>query len=139
MEIVCGMYGTFITDQEVDFTNDHCGNYVICANDNLVRVTDMVRFKNHCYDLVSESRVNKIKQSLFSRGITIPELNADNDVYYTFYLMFDLDKDETSLEAQCCNGKEDDFVFYKLPMYKEEKEGVKSWLIKQLARDLYNI
>lgn len=133
MEVRCGRYGIIRTDDEVDFDNEHRGNYVICANDELVRAVDMIRYFDGCLDLVSENFVNEAKENPELR-----EANTDNDVWYNFYLMFNLKKDEIKLQAQCNNGEKDDFVFYELPLYKEEKKEMRLWLLRQLAKDLYN-
>ena len=137
MKMKCGRYGIFVTDGEVDFSNEFSGNYVICANDELIEMTDRVRFYLYGFtDLVSEVAAERIKT--IAARVNSDLINTDNDVYYTFYLMFDAKNKEIKLEAQCNHGEQDDFVFYELPLALQDKEDIAMWLIGQLSKDLYN-
>lgn len=76
----------FVTDEDVDFNNEFNGNYVVCANDELIEMTDRVRFYQYgLTDLVSEIVAENIR-TISTRANT-DLVNADNDVYYTFYLL----------------------------------------------------
>lgn len=137
MEMKCGKYGMFVTDGDVDFNNEFNGNYMICANDELVEMTDRVRFYQYgLTDLFSEAVAENIKAITTKANSDL--INTDNDVYYVFYLMFDAKNKEIKLEAQCNHGEQDDFVFYELPLALQDKEDITMWLIGQLSKDLFN-
>lgn len=140
MEMKCRRYGTFVTDSEIDFNNEFSGNYVICANDELVEMTDRLRFYQYGFtDLVSKTVAEDIRSGKYLSVRANSDLvDADNDVYYTFYVMFDAKNKEIKLEAQCNNGEQDDFVFYDLPLAPQDKEDITMWLIGQLTKDLFN-
>lgn len=108
----------FIDKDFLCFTNnEHEGNIVLVATDELVNITNEIR-KNRGYtDLVG--------------------IEYENDVYYNFYLMFDTDKKIISIQAVCNYGEKDDEVYYELPMTEEERKNVTWKLVNMLAKELY--
>ena len=99
----------------LDFTNgESAGNIILCATDELIDITNNIRKEYGYTDLV--------------------EVDCDNDVYYSFYLMFDTNRKEISIQAVCNHGEKDDYVWYKLPMTIEEEKNAMFILIKCLAR-----
>lgn len=61
--------------------------------------------------------VNKIREVLGHKDLVGEQYN--NDVYYQFYLMFNMKKHLIRLIATCNGGKDDDYVWYYLPLTKE--------------------
>lgn len=101
----------------LDFSDgESAGNIILCATDELIDITNNIRKECGYTDLV--------------------EVDCDNDVYYNFYLMFDTNRKEVSIQAVCNNGEKDDYVWYKLPMTIEEEKNVTFTLIKCLAREV---
>lgn len=113
------LYIDFVDRDFLDFTNnEHEGNIVLCATDELIRLTNNIRKEQGNEDLVG--------------------VDYDNNVYYNFYLMFNTKEKEVSIQAVCNYGKKDDEVWYKLPMTIEEERNVMFVLIECLAKELYN-
>lgn len=108
----------FIDRDFLDFTNEeHEGNIVLCTTDELIDITNQIRFEQGNTDLVG--------------------VDYDNEVYYNFYLMFDTIKKTVSIQAVSNYGEKDDEVYYELPMTEEEKVNVMFQLIEMLAKELY--
>ena len=109
----------FIDTDFLCFTSDeHEGNIVLVANDELIDITNEIRKKHGYTDLVG--------------------IEYENEVYYNFYLMFDTEKKTISIQAVCNYGKKDDEVYYELPMTEEEKINVIWKLVNMLATEIYN-
>ena len=108
----------FIDTDFLCFTSDeHEGNIVLVATDELIDITNKIRLEQGNTDLVG--------------------LDYDNEVYYNFYLMFDTKKKSISIQAVSNYGEKDDEVYYELPMTEEEKVNVMFQLIGILAKELY--
>lgn len=101
---------------DVDFTNTMSGSFIVSATEKLVDVTNDIRMKKGNTDIVS--------------------VDNDNEVYYTFYLQFDIDKREIKLQAECNHGEKDDYVWYDLPLSTEEKEVILFKIIEYLVKEL---
>lgn len=102
----------------LDFTNKELeGNVILCGTDELIEITNNIRKERGYTDLV--------------------QVDCDNQVYYNFYLVFNTNKKEVSIQAVCNYGEKDDEVWYKLPMSREEERTVLFTLIKYLANELY--
>ena len=109
----------FIDRYFLCFTSDeHEGDIVLIATDELIDLTNKIRKEQGNTDLVG--------------------IEYDNEVYYNFYLMFDTEKKSISIRAVCNYGEKDDEVYYELPMTDEEKENLKWILINMLAAEIYN-
>lgn len=109
----------FVDRDFLEFTDDeHKGDIVLVATDELIHITNSIRKKQGNTDLVG--------------------VDYDNEVYYNFYLMFDTSTKEVSIQAVCNHGEKDDEVYYKLPMTKKEERNVLFTLISCLAKELYN-
>ena len=104
------------TDYFVFDSGDCKGDIVLVGTDELIELTNNIRKERGYTDLV--------------------EIHSDNDVYYNFYLMFDIKKQEVSIEAVCNYGEKDDEVWYKLPMTLQEKEYVMFFVIDCLVKEL---
>lgn len=113
------LYIDFVDRDFLDFTNEeHEGNVILCGTNELIDITNNIRKEQGNEDLVG--------------------VDYDNDVYYNFYLMFNTNTKEVSIQAVCNYGEKDDEVWYKLPMTIEEERNVMFTLIECLARELYN-
>ena len=109
----------FIDRDFIDFTREeHEGNLLLVATDELINITNAIRKNQGNTDLVG--------------------VEYDNEVYYTFYLMFNTTEKTISIQAECNHGEKDDFVWYELPMNPREKVNVMFQLIGILAREIYN-
>ena len=109
----------FVDHEFLCFTNEeHEGNIILVATDELIDITNKIRKQQGNTDLVG--------------------IEYENDVYYNFYLMFNTDKKTVSIQAVCNYGEKDDEVYYELPMTKEEKLNVIWKLINMLATEIYN-
>lgn len=86
------------------------GNFIVCTTDELIDITNNIRLQQGNTDIVS--------------------INKDNDVYYTFYLMFDANNEIIKLIAECNHGEKDDYVIYELPLSAKEKEKLMFLIIK---------
>lgn len=108
----------FIDRDFLDFTDkEHEGNIILCGTSELIDITNEIRKQQGNTDLVT--------------------VDADNEVYYDFYLMFDTRKKKISIQAVCNFGEKDDEAYYELPMTEEEKVNVMFQLVEILARELY--
>ena len=94
-------------------------NYLVPATDELIEVTNKIRARQGNTDLVG--------------------VNYDNDVYYTHYLIFNADKKEISLQAEVAHGEKDDFVWYTIDLFPEEKEMLTWKIIKELLTEIENV
>ena len=109
----------FIDKDFLCFTNnEHEGNIVLAATDELIHLTNEIRKEQGNTDLVGAE--------------------YDNEVYYNFYLMFNTKKKTIGIQAVCNYGKKDDEVYYELPMTEEEKINVIWKLVNMLATEIYN-
>ena len=108
----------FVDRDFLCFTSDeHEGNIVLSATDELIDLTNKIREKHGNTDLVG--------------------IEYDNEVYYNFYLIFDTKKKDVSIQAICNYGEKDDEVYYRLPMTEEEERNVIFQPIEILATELY--
>lgn len=98
--------------------DEHEGDIVLIATDELIDLTNKIRKEQGNTDLVG--------------------IEYDNEVYYNFYLMFNTEKKSISIRAVCNYGEKDDEVYYELLMTDEEKENLKWRLINMLATEIYN-
>lgn len=94
------------------------GNVVLYGADELIKITNDIRKECGNNDLV--------------------EVECDNDVYYNFYLVFDMTKKKIEIQAVCNYGEQDDLAIYELPMTTEEERCVLFTLAGCLAEALYN-
>lgn len=94
-------------------------NYLVPATDELIEVTNKIRTRQGNTDLVG--------------------VNYDNDVYYTYYLIFNADKKEISLQVEVAHGEKDDFVWYTIDLFPEEKEMLTWKVIKELLKEIENV
>ena len=93
------------------------GTYSVPATDELIEITNNIRKRKGNTDLVT--------------------VNDDNDVYYNFYLYFDVEKNkEIKLHAVCNYGEKDDNVWYEISLFPEEKEMLMFKIIKELVNEL---
>ena len=95
---------------------EYDGNYVVPATDELIDITNIIRERQGNTDLVGT--------------------NYANDVYYTFYLYFNADKKETSLQAEVAHGEKDDFMTYEISLSPEEKEMLMWKVIRELLANM---
>lgn len=93
------------------------GNIDLYSTESLVEETNKIRKAQGNEDLVG--------------------LEYDNDVYYNFYLMFNTEKNIIQLKAVCNYGKNDDEVWYDLPLSQEEERETMLFLIKCLSETIY--
>ena len=102
---------------DIDLGNgENEGNYVIPATDELIEITNKIRKRQGNTDLVG--------------------VEYENDVYYTFYLNFNADKKEISLQAEVAHGEKDDYVFYAIDLFPEEKEMLLWKVVRELLIEL---
>ena len=99
--------------------NEYEANYLVSATDELIEVTNKIRAEQGNIDLVG--------------------VDYDNDVYYTYYLIFNADKKEISLQAEVAHGEKDDFVWYTIDLFPEEKEMLTWKIIKELLVEIEDI
>ena len=59
-------------------------------------------------------------------------------MYYTHYLIFNVDKKEVTLQAEVSHGEKDDFVWYTIELLPEEKEMLLWKVVKGLLVELEN-
>lgn len=99
---------------DLDFENN--GSFYIPATDELVDLTNDIRKRQGNTDLVG--------------------VEYDNDVYYNFYLMFDITKQEIKLQASCNHGEKDDWVWYNITLFPEEEKMLMFKVIGALVQEL---
>lgn len=105
---------------DLNLSNDEYeANYLVPATDELIEITNKIRARQGNTDLVG--------------------VNYDNDVYYTHYLIFNADKKEISLQAEVAHGEKDDFVWYNIDLFPEEKEMLMWKVIRELLIELESI
>ena len=96
---------------------EYDGNYVIPATDELIEITNKIREKQGNTELVGTD---------------------ENDVFYTYYLCFNADKKDITLQAEVSHGKKDDFVWYTIALFPEEKEMLMWKVIRGLLVEIEN-
>lgn len=105
--------------EELDMLGaEHDGSYCVPATDELIEITNKIRARQGNTDLVG--------------------VDYDNDVYYTHYLIFNVDKKEVTLQAEVSHGAKDDFVWYTIELFPEEKEMLLWKVVKELLVELEN-
>jgi hypothetical protein len=97
---------------------EYDGNYVVPATDELIEITNKIRENEGMTDLVS--------------------VDCENDVYYTHYLTFNIDKKDISLYADVAHGEKDDYKSYIITLTPEEKEMLLWKVVNQLMADVLN-
>lgn len=97
---------------------EYDGNYVVRATDELIDTTNKIRERQGNTDLVG--------------------VEYENDVYYTYYLCFNADKKEITLQAEVAYGDKDDYVLYTIELLPEEQEMLMWKVIRQLLVDMEN-
>lgn len=97
---------------------EYDGNYVIPATDELIEITNKIRERQGNTDLVG--------------------VDYENDVYYTYYLCFNADNNEITLQAEVSHGEKDDFVWYTIELFPEEKEMLMWKVIRGLLVEIEN-
>lgn len=102
---------------DIDLDNENSGNYEVLATKELIEITNKIRERQGNTDLVG--------------------VDLDNDVYYTYYLWFDTNKQEITLQVSVSNGKKDDFACYMIDLFPEEKEMFLWKVVKTLLLENY--
>ena len=97
---------------DTNLYGEYDGNYVISATDELIEITNKIRERQGNTDLVGA--------------------DYENDVYYTYYLCFNTDKKEITLQTEVSHGEKDDFVWYTIDLFPEEKEMLRWKVIREL-------
>lgn len=92
------------------------GNYYVPSTDELIDITNAIRKRQGNNDLVG--------------------CDFDNDVYYNYYLYFNGDTKELKLQAVCNYGEKDDYVWYDIDLFPEEKEMLMWKVIRELLIEL---
>lgn len=92
------------------------GNYCVPATDELIDITNKIRERQGNTDLVG--------------------IDYDNDVYYNYYLHFNTDRKEITLQAEVAHGEKDDYVWYTIELWHEEKEMLLWKVIRELLIEL---
>ena len=105
--------------EHLDLGNgEYDGNYVVPATDELIEITNNIRKRQGNMDLVG--------------------VDYENDVYYTYYLCFNVCNREITLQAEVSHGEKDDFVWYTIELLPEEKEILMWKVIRELLVDMEN-
>lgn len=102
--------------ESLDLDFENAGNFYVPATDELVDLTNSIRKRQGNTDLVG--------------------VEYDNDVYYNFYLMFDIAKQEIHLQANCNYGEKDDWVWYEIQLFPEEERMLMFKVIGALVQEL---
>ena len=107
---------TDIQLEDLDLDYENTGTFYIPATDELVELTNKIRERQGNTDLVG--------------------VEYDNDVYYNFYLMFDVTNQEIKLQASCNLGEKDDWAWYEIPLFPEEEKMLMFKVIGALVQEL---
>ena len=103
-------------DIDIDFINGiNKVDWQIEATDELIEITNNIRKKKGCNELV--------------------EVGCDNDVYYNFYVVCSFGIHSMEILAICNHGELDDYTMYELPMTYEEKENIMFQLVGELIKN----
>lgn len=102
--------------EDLDLDYENTGTFYIPATDELVELTNNIRKCQGNVDLVG--------------------VEYDNDVYYNFYLMFDVPKQEIKLQANCNNSEEDDWAWYDIQLFPEEEKMLMFKVIEALIQEV---
>lgn len=97
-------------------SNEYDGSYCVQATDELIEITNKIRARQGNTDLVG--------------------VDCDNDVYYTHYLIFNVDTKEITLHAVVSNGEKDDFEWYGIDLFPEEKEMLLWKVVRELLIEI---
>ena len=95
------------------------------ATEELIEITDKIRERCGYTDLVGTNGANYDY-----------EIFDNNDVYYTHYLGFNINKRKINLFATVAHGEKDDFAEYEIQLLPEEKEMLMWKVIKALLDDV---
>lgn len=110
---------TNIQLEDLDLDYENTGTFYIPATDELVDLTNNIRKRQGNTDLVG--------------------VEYDNDVYYNFYLMFDVPNQEIKLQASCNHGEKDDWVWYNIPLFPEEEKMLMFKVIGALVQEITEV
>ena len=107
---------TNIRLEELDLDYDNSGSYIVPATDELIELTNNIRKRQGNTDLVG--------------------VEYDNDVYYNFYLMFDVPNQAIKLEASSNLSEKDDWVMYDIQLFPEEERMLMFKVIGALVQEI---
>ena len=107
---------TNIQLEDLDLDYENTGTFYIPATDELVELTNNIRERQGNTDLVG--------------------VKYDNDVYYNFYLMFDVPKQEIKLQASSNLSEKDDWVMYDIQLFPEEERMLMFKVIEALVKEI---
>lgn len=106
---------TDIELNEFMLDEDNSGSFIIPDTDELVEMLDNIRKEKGYTDMVN---------------------NLENEVWYNFYLFFDISKKELSLAGTCNNSEHDDWEEYQLPISKDEKTMLLWKILEQFVKQI---
>lgn len=97
-----------------------------CYADDVNQISFEVSSSDALIDCINKMRAKKGYNDLVN-------VDNDNDVYYTYYLVAELKKQEITLFAQCNHGERDDYMYYYIPLTSKDKEDLKWKMVKYLS------
>lgn len=105
------------TDIELKFPEKYTYyiEFLIPSTDELIAITNEIRKEYGNDDLVGAI--------------------YDNDVWYGYYLYFDIRDNSVYLKTVCNHGKNDDFGWYDIVLSQEEKEMLIWKFIKEIIKN----
>lgn len=95
---------------ELDASSDDC-SYLVEVTDELIEITNKIRERHGNTDFP----------------------DYDNDIYYTYYLCFNVNNKEITLNASVAHSENDDYKWYTIDLLPEEKEMLMWKVIKSLV------
>lgn len=113
---------TNIQLEELDtaiINNDNCGSYIILPTSELIDIVNNIRTQNGSIDLVGSK--------------------YENDVYYSYYLWFNVTKMEISIQAEVAHGEKDDYATYSLELNPGEKIMLLWKVVDKLLEDIEDL
>lgn len=75
-------------------------------------------------------RMNRVRKEAGMKDLV--SITCDNNVWYDFYVVYEIDKDNVYLFGTANESEEDDWANYEIPLEDDEKES-----LLEVARELY--
>lgn len=97
----------------------------------------MIDMENIDFDIWStDELINDVDSMREKLGYTDLVGNDENDVYYNFNLICNLEEKDIAIVANCNNSEHDDFEHYELPLTAEEKTNLLYQVIEKLVLEV---
>ena len=102
---------------------------VVLYDPDFDTITNTINWIATCTDDLID-RMNQVRKEAGMKDLV--SITCDNNVWYDFYVVYEIDKDNVYLFGTANESEEDDWANYEIPLEDDEKES-----LLEVARELY--